>query len=589
MGELLSGDEGRFRTRGVGTPGATHAHADAEPLGLDEPMSVTEALDEDLDAYLDRELRIEPREEDVTPDGDDSSREPSAGMRALLELAEEETRWLGGLPAPGGMEPPDATSPVVLPAWMRANPRLRIAMPVRAPWAHPVDDVASERESRGDAAGAFDHGADARPGLNLQQQPWGLRMGPPMPLAPEVSRARPQRRFDLMSGMLLGVAAVGVVAAVILGVLSLRILKYGGPVARTGFSGADLHGVPGGGGEARSPVGPTAGLGQELAPVNGTSSGQVTSPGGEPASPRGVVPSPGASTQAMSSGAGLASTPGAPPSQAQPAHVGTGLSSPPGASTPPSLAVSRGSLLPLAGGVSVPGAEVRGAANGLHAGGTATGGTQLPRAVSGTPGAELMARRDTLAVKNAPRRARDVSEPSAAPPAATPAAPPAVQELSFDSGEASDDDTASVATEAVEAAVETGPDEEFARELGFTEEADAARAEEAAPTRTVYVPPALDGKASLTPDDVRQVVVAHQPAITACIRRHAQDTKGEEGGRFTVRWSVLPSGETTDVAMDTASLRSTPLAGCIEGVVRGWKFPEHHVRMSEPIRFPFVF
>lgn len=131
-------------------------------------------------------------------------------------------------------------------------------------------------------------------------------------------------------------------------------------------------------------------------------------------------------------------------------------------------------------------------------------------------------------------------------------------------------------------------DEDFARELGFTEDAESkARAPQS--TRTVYIPPAPDAKEHLTPDDVKQVVVTNQPAITACIRQHAQGTPVEKGGRFLVKWSILPAGDTTQVSMDTDTLRATPLARCIEDVVRRWRFPAHRVRMQEPIRFPFVF
>ncbi|HZH14800.1 MAG TPA: AgmX/PglI C-terminal domain-containing protein, partial [Archangium sp.] len=93
----------------------------------------------------------------------------------------------------------------------------------------------------------------------------------------------------------------------------------------------------------------------------------------------------------------------------------------------------------------------------------------------------------------------------------------------------------------------------------------------------------------LTPDDVKAVVVTNQPAITACIRQHARGTPVEGGGRFLVRWSVLPSGGTSSVSMETDTLKATSLAHCIEEVVRSWKFPAHQVRMQEPIRFPFVF
>ncbi|RYY94783.1 MAG: AgmX/PglI C-terminal domain-containing protein, partial [Comamonadaceae bacterium] len=63
----------------------------------------------------------------------------------------------------------------------------------------------------------------------------------------------------------------------------------------------------------------------------------------------------------------------------------------------------------------------------------------------------------------------------------------------------------------------------------------------------------------------------------------------ENGGRFQVRWSVDTSGSVSGVAMETDSLRGTPLAGCVEDRVRGWKFPVHRVALAAPVRFPFVF
>ncbi|MCE9668985.1 AgmX/PglI C-terminal domain-containing protein [Myxococcus stipitatus] len=629
-------------------------------------MSVTEALEDDLDAYLERELRIEPVEEDGPPDGDDSSRESDTGMRALLDLAAEEARWLSGLPSPGVAEPGVVEPPVVIPEWMRANPRVSIAEPVRGAWAH-VDEAREFGDSSGgNARAAEDEGgawADVGevPALNLQQQPWGIRMGPPTPAwgmsVPERVRGRPRSRLDLMSGVLLGVAAVGVVAAVVLGVLSLRILGYGGAVLGSEARGGgrvpgevftDRDAASGGSaeqgrawGEARSRgagslggVSPSQGLGVAGSPSGVTpSQGQLQPQGSEGVvAPAGLLPSQGAgvtgsldgvspsqgtglagSLGGVSQGLGLAGSPGdlLPSQGGMSPPQGTGLAAATGASPagqvslqdvapggPAGLATSHGAMntgatearpaLPDMGGAST-GDDARNVARGLHADGARTGDTSSTRAFAGPHGADLMARRDTLAVRSAPRRVQETVEPAAtrSEQGETPAAPPEVREMSFDSGDVAGD--AAVATEEAEAAVETGPDEAFARELGFTEEAEAARAEEQAPARTVYVPPSLDGKEHLTPDDVRQVVVANQPAITACIRQHAQDTSAQKGGRFTVRWSVLPGGETTGVAMETESLRSTPLAGCIEGVVRGWKFPVHRVRMSEPIRFPFVF
>jgi hypothetical protein len=84
------------------------------------------------------------------------------------------------------------------------------------------------------------------------------------------------------------------------------------------------------------------------------------------------------------------------------------------------------------------------------------------------------------------------------------------------------------------------------------------------------------------------VVIANQPAISSCIQQHKEAIPGLGGGKFMVRWFVLPSGSTQQVAMETKALRGTALATCIEQLVRSWKFPKHRTQMG-PIRFPFVF
>jgi hypothetical protein len=62
----------------------------------------------------------------------------------------------------------------------------------------------------------------------------------------------------------------------------------------------------------------------------------------------------------------------------------------------------------------------------------------------------------------------------------------------------------------------------------------------------------------------------------------------DEGTRVVVRWSILPSGEVSEVVTETASLRGTSFARCIEAKVRAWDFPKHQ-EQGGPVRFPFVF
>jgi hypothetical protein len=132
-------------------------------------------------------------------------------------------------------------------------------------------------------------------------------------------------------------------------------------------------------------------------------------------------------------------------------------------------------------------------------------------------------------------------------------------------------------------------DREFARQLGFTE--DAVRNEpEKHGVKSVWIPPAPgeDLPQTLKPEDIQQVVASHQPAITSCIQRHKDAIPGLNGGKFMMRWFIHPDGSTYQVAMETQALRGTAMATCIEDLVRGWEFPKHQTQMG-PIRFPFIF
>nr|WP_242543603.1 AgmX/PglI C-terminal domain-containing protein [Corallococcus sp. NCSPR001] len=135
-------------------------------------------------------------------------------------------------------------------------------------------------------------------------------------------------------------------------------------------------------------------------------------------------------------------------------------------------------------------------------------------------------------------------------------------------------------------------DEDFARELGFTDEAESpeASAPKQAQEKTVYIPPApTSEREQLAPSDITNVVVTNQPAIAACVQNFKTGTALENGGRFQLRWSVDPAGTVSGVSMETEALKGSPLAGCIEDQVRGWKFPVHRVAMNAPVHYPFVF
>ncbi|MCY1017531.1 AgmX/PglI C-terminal domain-containing protein [Pyxidicoccus sp. MSG2] len=665
MGELLSGAEGQFRGQGMGTPGTGPAGGEHGPVP-GAPLSVEDALDGDLDAYLDRELFVCQR-----PDSDSeqaavtAAATASGSMRALLDLAEEESRWLKTLPAPSpsveALPEPEAPA-VEIPEWMRMSPGANVTTPFAA-MLSPADPatVQAHPESHGsvgtDAEGlpatpwsvpasaplasAPAYHGNLLPGIappphGVPLPAWASQHAAPMAQYPQQwgmpPQAEPQRIAGMKTGAFLGAAAVGALAAGLLVVAGLHFREHlSGTHEATVANGQDvgrLQGAPnptgaqaggvgiagtaqGGPGVLPSGVLGIAGAAQGGPGVNGEA--QVGNPGARV--PSGLSGEVQAGTVSLSGVAGAAQSSGTGPGvsgEAQassaflpgiPGTAQAGIEGLPGTATgaqgqplPGTSAAQSGTSEPsgaqqaaasVAGTVlSTAQGDVQGAANGLRAQPPTTG------RVSGPPvgGLTLTSGQPPAVATRAPS-ARKAATKTALPSSTTDEAEVAdTRELAFNETESASADEESTPAEATEAEEpESELDEDFARELGFTEDAEQKAATPKAPERTVYIPPAPDAKEHLTPDDVKAVVVANQPAITACIRQHAQGTPVEKGGRFLVRWSVLPSGDTSSVSMDTDTLKATELGHCIEDVVRRWKFPAHQVRMQEPILFPFVF
>lgn len=130
-----------------------------------------------------------------------------------------------------------------------------------------------------------------------------------------------------------------------------------------------------------------------------------------------------------------------------------------------------------------------------------------------------------------------------------------------------------------------GLDEDFARELSGP--AAGSRSRDEAPS--VYIPPVApiqNPRVSLAQSDVFEVVLANKGEVTACA--DVKPRPVDLGTRVVVRWSILPSGEVSEVVTETGSLRGTPFARCIEAKVGAWVFPKHQ-EQGGPVRFPFVF
>jgi hypothetical protein len=356
-------------------------------------------------------------------------------------------------------------------------------------------------------------------------------------------------RSALGLALLSGVAG-GVTVAVVLALMG----RVDGSALLARLSSRDAVGVAG--------ASTAPGAGQVGAGAPG-----VMGTGAAPAA--GVVASPGALGAGAAPGAGA--SPGTPP--------GAGVTASPG---------MPGGVASAAAGATGPGAvagsSLAGAVAGIDRGGSVpvlsgTGGTAAPApsVIKSSPASEL------ATVSPPPRApvARQAVPAAALALEKRPVGPPPVTETSFESEEDLDVEAAPAVEEKPAAAL--GPDEDFERELAEP----PPGSEDALKERTVYVPPdPAKAPASLAQSDIFEVVLANKGDITACAAE--QQAGPKEGGRVVVRWSILPSGKVDDVVTETASIKGTPLASCIEAKVRAWTFPKHQ-EQGAPVRFPFVF
>ncbi|MCP3141075.1 AgmX/PglI C-terminal domain-containing protein [Pyxidicoccus xibeiensis] len=312
----------------------------------------------------------------------------------------------------------------------------------------------------------------------------------------------------------------------------------------------------------------------------------------------GAQPAPGnTGSGATPGGVGNAAAVGATGSGATPGAVGAASGT-----AVPGASPGAASVLPgTSGAGAAPGAVVASAGAKLGTPGVGTaGGTSLAGVTAGTldrggavPVLAASGGRKAPAATSAPASVAESLEtedlPEEAPVARAavsapsaekrPAAPPPLAEADFEN-ELDAEAAPAVDTAPAE---KLGPDEAFERELASPPPGAGARAE-----RSVYVPPdPSKPPAELAQSDIFEVVLAKKDDISACASEQQPPTPGA-GGRVVVRWSILPSGQVSDVVTETASLKGTPIARCIEGKVRAWTFPKHQ-EQGGPVRFPFVF
>ncbi|MBN8470319.1 AgmX/PglI C-terminal domain-containing protein [Corallococcus exiguus] len=502
-----------------------------------------ETFEAELDACLDRALSSEtPEEEDIVPESF-----ATGPLRTLLDLASTEETWLQSLPPPSNdnVEPQLTLSAeaanFVIPEWLRAD---------ESPSTTSQENSCGAVTSWDAAPPSPAWATPGSPAEAYAPQPWM----PYAPVAPE-----PPPAIADASTRIVGMSPMSFVSAVAMGALAAGLLV----VAGLRLTSKD---------EAQ----PTPHV-QALA-------GTVGVPGmqGQSSTVAARIGAPGTQGSATTQPSTVAARIGAPGTQGFYGVPGTQLATPDFSQS-------------IAGGVNTPAlTDAQRAAQALTPNTPVLAG---PASAGLTTGLHTLAPDPTPSTQPAPVTPKKAPVAQRAATLEAPEDTGEVREMSF-GGEISEEEMARARQAAAEAEAEEAAqpgseiDEDFARELGFTDEAESpeASASKQAQEKTVYIPPApTSEREQLAASDITNVVVTNQPAIATCVQNFKAGTSLENGGRFQMRWSVDTAGTVSGVAMETDALKGSPLAGCIEDQVRGWKFPVHRVAMNTPVHYPFVF
>lgn len=90
----------------------------------------------------------------------------------------------------------------------------------------------------------------------------------------------------------------------------------------------------------------------------------------------------------------------------------------------------------------------------------------------------------------------------------------------------------------------------------------------------------------LSGEEVRTTVARNARGIRRCHEREMRRLGMPIQGRVVVRIAVAPSGEVRNASVQSGAEPGSPLASCIEGSVRSWRFPE--ATATTEVETPFV-
>ncbi len=103
------------------------------------------------------------------------------------------------------------------------------------------------------------------------------------------------------------------------------------------------------------------------------------------------------------------------------------------------------------------------------------------------------------------------------------------------------------------------------------------------------VPNASASNGGLTPEQVRQVVVAHAGALRACYEIATQRDSSVGTGTLTASWKIDVRGGVQDLAIVSSDLNGEDVKGCILRQIQSWTFPASSGAPTIVSAYPFRF
>lgn len=220
---------------------------------------------------------------------------------------------------------------------------------------------------------------------------------------------------------------------------------------------------------------------------------------------------------------------------------------------------------------------------------------EQPKAVAAPQAAQPAAVQPAAAPAQAPAQPQQ-QVAAAQPPPPPPPTPERTESRSQRSTRARESNegasiTAAAKTERTSKSEPEPSADDFEKEFGRGGSEPAASPKKDKKQPTTYVPPAPGGGGdlpdSLSQSAIMQVVLANRTGLARCADEQHKKEPGRSG-TLVMQWTVQTNGKTSNVKAVSDEFKSTYMAGCVGGLIKGWTFPRHKTQ-GEPVKFPFKF